>query len=144
MIAIINELIQNTLQVLFHVYMYIWNRETTIGPSDRVNMIFTVSYLLPKPVQGFLWNQHNHLNDMVIVNLLSRNYLPTILIMEEILHQLSLVVYPIIYKASYIPGGFLAGFRTNHQQSHYTYKYMKLSQFKGVMKTPLPLRHFGV
>ena len=35
--------------------------------------------------------------------------------MEEILHQLRLVVYPIIYKVLYIPGGFLAGF-LNHQQ----------------------------
>ena len=29
-----------------------------------------------------------------------------ILLMEEILHQLRLVVYPIIYKVLYIPGGF--------------------------------------
>ena len=28
-----------------------------------------------------------------------------ILLMAEILHQLRLVVYPIIYRASYIPGG---------------------------------------
>ena len=33
--------------------------------------------------------------------------------MERILHQLRLVVYPIIYKVLYIPGG--AGF-LNHQQ----------------------------
>ena len=30
---------------------------------------------------------------------------PTILLMAEILHQLRLVVYPIIYRVSYIPGG---------------------------------------
>ena len=35
--------------------------------------------------------------------------------MEEILHQLRLVVYPNIYNVLYIPGGFLAGF-VNHQQ----------------------------
>ncbi len=37
--------------------------------------------------------------------------------MEELrrVHQLRLVVYPIIYKVLYIPGGFLAGF-LNHQQ----------------------------
>ena len=29
-----------------------------------------------------------------------------ILLMEEILHQLRLVVYPIIYKVLYIPGGW--------------------------------------
>ena len=33
---------------------------------------------------------------------------PVILLMAEILHQLRLVVYPIIYKVLYIPGG--AGF----------------------------------
>ena len=32
---------------------------------------------------------------------------------EAILHQLRLVVYPISYKVPYIPGGFLAGF-LNH------------------------------
>ena len=32
-----------------------------------------------------------------------------LLLMEKILHQLSLVVYPIIYRVLYIPGG--AGFR---------------------------------
>ena len=37
-----------------------------------------------------------------------------VLLMAEILHQLRLVVYPIIYKVLYIPGG--AGF-LNHQQS---------------------------
>ena len=31
----------------------------------------------------------------------------TLLLMEEILHQLRLVVYPIIYKVFYIPGGCL-------------------------------------
>ena len=36
-----------------------------------------------------------------------------ILLMDEILHQLRLVVYPIIYRVLYIPGG--AGF-LNHQQ----------------------------
>ena len=34
--------------------------------------------------------------------------------MEEILHQLRLVIYPIIYRVFYIPGGCL-GF-LNHQQ----------------------------
>ena len=33
------------------------------------------------------------------------------LLMAEILHQLRLVVYPIIYRVSYIPGGGGAGFR---------------------------------
>ena len=37
-----------------------------------------------------------------------------VLLMAEILHQLRLVVYPIIYKVLYIPGGCL-GF-LNHQQ----------------------------
>ena len=37
-----------------------------------------------------------------------------ILLMAEILHQLRLVVYPIIYRVLYIPGGCL-GF-LNHQQ----------------------------
>ena len=32
-------------------------------------------------------------------------------------HQLRLVVYPSIFRVSYIPGGFLAGF-LNHQQYH--------------------------
>ncbi len=35
--------------------------------------------------------------------------------MEEILHQLRLVVYPIVYKVYISQGGFLAGF-LNHQQ----------------------------
>ena len=33
-----------------------------------------------------------------------------ILLMEEILHQLRLVVYPFIYKVLYIPGGFSPDF----------------------------------
>ena len=37
-------------------------------------------------------------------------FLPMILLMDKILHQLRLVVYPIIYKVLYIPGGCL-GFR---------------------------------
>ena len=40
-------------------------------------------------------------------------HLEGILLMAEILHQLTLVVYPIIYKVLYIPGG--AGF-LNHEQ----------------------------
>ena len=46
------------------------------------------------------------------INLLWFDHL---LLMERILHQLRLVVYPIIYKVLYIPGG--AGFLT-HQQHH--------------------------
>ena len=38
--------------------------------------------------------------------------------MAEILHQLRLVVYPVIYKVLYIPGGFLARI-LNHQQLQY-------------------------
>ncbi len=42
-----------------------------------------------------------------------------ILLVEEILHQLRLVVYPIIYKALYIPSGCL-GFLNHHQyHSHF-------------------------
>ncbi len=37
-----------------------------------------------------------------------------LLLMAEILHQLRLVVYPIIYRVSYIPGGWEWDF--NHQQ----------------------------
>ena len=33
-----------------------------------------------------------------------------LLLMEEILHQLRLVVYPIIYEVYIFQGGFLAGF----------------------------------
>ena len=41
-------------------------------------------------------------------------WLEMVLLMEEILHQLRLVVYPIIFSVLYIPGGCL-GFQ-NHQQ----------------------------
>lgn len=38
--------------------------------------------------------------------------------MEEILNQLRLVGYPIIYKILYIPAGFLAGILNHQQQYH--------------------------
>ena len=38
-----------------------------------------------------------------------KNITPKMQLMDKILHQLRLVVYPIIYKVLYIPGG--AGFR---------------------------------
>ena len=44
------------------------------------------------------------------------------LLMEEILHQLRLVVYPIMYRVFYIPGGCL-GF-LNHQQKDKLYLYL--------------------
>ena len=34
-------------------------------------------------------------------------HMSTLQFMEEILHQLSLVVYPIVYRVLYIPGGCL-------------------------------------
>ena len=47
-----------------------------------------------------------------------------ILLMAEILHLLRLVVYPIIFRVLYIPGGCL-GF-LNHQQYHQPTRYMTL------------------
>ena len=38
------------------------------------------------------------------------------LLMENVLPTSWYGLYPIIYRVSYIPGGFLAGFRTNHQR----------------------------
>ena len=40
-----------------------------------------------------------------------------LVVQKSSVHQLRLVVYPIIFKVLYIPGGFLAGF-LNHQQLH--------------------------
>jgi len=55
-----------------------------------------------------------------------------ILLMEEILHQLRLVVYPIIFRVLYIPGGCL-GFQpiNSHNISAKKIRLLKTVQFFG-------------
>ncbi len=62
---------------------------------------------------------------------------PLLLLMEEnSWHQLRLVVYPIIYRVLYIPGGFPAGF-LNHQQ-HQSDKMLTIAKL-----APLRIAHIN-
>ncbi len=62
-------------------------------------------YRSPKESQGSIWSNDPEQKQ---VSLYDTNPNNALLLMAEILHQMRLVVYPIIYSVSYIPGG--AGF----------------------------------
>ena len=65
------------------------------------------------------------------------SFLFIILLMDKILHQLRLVVYPIIYRVLYIPGG--AGFLPSTVSSNFPSFFFKSINSRANLRSPGPL-----